>query len=73
MILYRGFCSRSPNLRRYLKIPEGTAPIRGPGAVPVGILKSPLGEGIWGKLHEIKSEFCIYFLVIKSKTIGNDR
>ena len=28
---------------------------------PEGILKSPMGEGIWGKNHETKSEFYTYF------------
>ena len=40
---------------------------RGPGAMPEGIFKSPMGEGDLGKIHETKSEFCIYFFVNKSK------
>ena len=40
---------------------EAGAEARGPGAVPEGIFKSPMGEGILGKITAKKYEFCTYF------------
>ena len=67
---------KSPRARRRARGPErrpqwgakrrteAGAEARGPGGVPEGIFKSPMGEGIWGKIHETKSEFYTYFFEI---------
>ena len=43
---------------------EAGAEARGPGDVPEGIFKSPMGEGIWAKITAKKYEFCTYFFLL---------